>query len=129
MDRLLRSFFFLVFTCCTICCNAQKKISARYSGGHGCIDNSLTLYTDSTYLFESTSALLFVHTSTTRGKYLLSDSSIILYKKKKLSDKYRSTTFRIRNNDILMYSEKEEFSKDSSFVKAYNTMWRRGTQE
>jgi hypothetical protein len=66
MAKSLQPFFLLLFTC-TLYCSAQKKISARYSGGHGCIDNSLTLYTDSTYLFESRSALLFVHTSTKEG--------------------------------------------------------------
>lgn len=124
--KLLISLFFNLFT---LFCTAQKKVKFEYSGGHGCVDNSLFLYTDSTYEFTSSTAFLFSHTSTKKGYYLMNDTSITLYNKKKMAffipkhKRYHNNTFRIRDNNILMYSVQDELSKDSSFIKAYQTMY------
>jgi hypothetical protein len=109
---------------------AQKTIKAKYIGGHGCVDKSLILYTDSTFLFEATQAMLFVTKTKIKGAYLLDNNSITLYRQKrfhflyiKLENRYHEDTYRIKGNDILMYSEEEENSKDAGFIKAYNTMF------
>jgi hypothetical protein len=38
---------------------AQKTVVARYSGGHGCVDLALRLYSDSTYELETNSGIMF----------------------------------------------------------------------
>jgi hypothetical protein len=108
---------------------AQKIIKTEYSGGHGCVDKSLILYTDSTFLFESTQALLFVVKSKIKGVYLLEDNAITLYRRKRFyflhfkpENKYHENTYRIKGNTILMYSVEDENSKDAGFIKAYNTL-------
>jgi hypothetical protein len=124
----MKLLIFLFFNLFALFCTAQKNVKFEYAGGHGCVDNSLFLYTDSTYEFTSSTAFLFSHTSTKKGYYLMNDTSITLYYKKKMallipkSRKYHYDTFRIRNNNILMYSVQDELSKDSSFIKAYQTM-------
>jgi hypothetical protein len=116
---------FLLFSLHSI---AQKKMIARYYGGHGCADTELQLFSDSTYTFISSSALLFAHTSRKSGYFLRSDSSITFFKKAKrmanyLNDKtVKATTYRIKEENILMYTVKDEQSKNSDFIKTYNTL-------
>lgn len=121
---------FLLFTLSSLVGNAQKTVLVAYSGGHGCVDKSLVLYTDATYEYEVSTALLFTRTTRMKGNYLVRDNTITLYKRKRLSflyftnaKKYSPATFRIKNNNILMYSEKDELSADSNFLKDYNTLW------
>ena len=126
--KTMKLLFFLLFNLAALFCTAQKVVKFEYSGGHGCIDKSLYLYTDSTFEFITSSALLFSHTSTKRGYYLMNDSSITLFNKKRMAflapkyKRYHYNTFRIRDNDILMYSVQDGLSQDSSFIKAYRTM-------
>jgi hypothetical protein len=108
---------------------AQKDTIATYYGGHGCIDKTLYLFSDSTFYFEERSALFIPTSSKKKGAYLFSDSTITLYAFKKLKfikfkpeNKYRENEFRVRNGDILMYSEEAEHGKDSNFIRDYNTM-------
>lgn len=115
-----------------IAASAQKKVVAGYSGGHGCIDKELLLYNDSTYKFTVWSGLFIPMKSKKRGLYLIEEDNIYLFSRKRFhyfffqeKNKYskRPYEYRIRNKAILMYSENDEESKDSSFIKAYNTMW------
>ena len=108
---------------------AQKTIKAQYIGGQGCIDKSLILYKDSTFLFERTEAIVFAIKRTVKGVYLLDDTSISLFRKKrlhflyaKLENTYHENTYRISDNKILMFSKEDESSKDANFIKACNTL-------
>ncbi len=132
MSNLIKPAAFILFTFISLLCNAQKTVMATYSGGHGCVSKSLVLYTDATYEYETSTALLFTHTSRMKGSYLISDSMITLYKRKKLSflyftraKKYTSSAFRMTTNNILIYSQKDESPADSNFNKDYNTLWRK----
>jgi hypothetical protein len=100
--------------------HAQKKVLAVYDGGHGCLYETLTLYTDSTYVFEHTSALMFVITKRNRGHYLITDNSITLFKRKR---KHPSNVYRIQDNKILTFTLAQEQSKDSNMVRDYGTLY------
>jgi len=109
--------------------HAQKKVVAKYNGGHIDVDIALTLYADSTYELIERSGSIIPSKSVRKGVYLINDSSITLYNKKrlhflfyKLQKKYHENTYRIRGKHILMFSETQEFSKDGDFIKAYNTL-------
>ncbi|MGC4103588.1 hypothetical protein [Ferruginibacter sp.] len=122
---------FLFFISLTATLHAQKKVTTTYFGGHGCIDLTLELYSDSTYRFERRSGLFIPSKAVTKGAYLIADSSITLYRKKKLhflyfklENKYHEDTYRIRNDKILLYSPAREASADSAMIKDYNTLWR-----
>ena len=125
-----RLFFALAGILLATTCNAQKQVKYEYSGGHGCINLSLLLYKDSSFLFERETAIAFVIRSREKGKYLLCDSAITLFNRKRFyflhfkeENRYRKYVYRIRNNDILLYPESAEQSKDADYIKAYNTMY------
>jgi hypothetical protein len=129
----MKKYFKIVLIALLVCnaknISAQKTIKAEYIGGHGCVDKSLILYTDSTYVFEATQAMLFVTKTKIKGAYLLDVNSITLYRKKRFhflyirpENRYHEDTYRMRNNDILMYSIEDENSKDADFIKAYSTL-------
>jgi hypothetical protein len=132
MDKLNK--ILLTVVCCFALhyCFAQKAIRETWSGGHGCVNLTLNLYTDATYVFISESAMMFVIRSKTKGHYLLTDKLITLYEKKKLSFflffskklQYRREQYRIVNDHILMYTPEDELSADSSYIKAYNTLYK-----
>lgn len=110
-------------------CAAQKTLKETWQGGHGCVALTLNLYSDSSYTFISESALVFTMRSTRRGHYLLTPSQITLFEKKKLAflffsqkHKYNELQYRVAGNKILLYSQEDEHSKDSSFIMAYNTL-------
>jgi hypothetical protein len=119
-----------LFFCFSNNLQAQKTVQSKYYGGHGCIDKSLLLYSDSTFLYEVNSGLFIATSHKKRGAYLMTENSITLYTMKRLhfliikpQNKYCENTFRLNGTDILMYSTKDEKDKDASFTKAYNTMW------
>jgi hypothetical protein len=130
---LNRTYLFLVLISLCILifsCHSAKKftdwenktVAARYSGGHHW-DVSLTLYTDSTFQYRIVRDVMAL-TTKTRGAYLKTDSSISLYvwKSKITRNKVKEDVFRIRGNDVLMYTEEQEQSENSSFYKAYFTL-------
>ncbi len=130
MKKYCKIILITLLVCNTKNVNAQKTIKATYSGGHGCVDKSLILYKDSTFLFEATQAVMFVIKSKSKGVYLLENNAITLYRQKRLhflivkpENKYHENTYRIREKNILMYSVEDENSKDVDFIKAYNTMF------
>jgi hypothetical protein len=121
---IICSFLFLSFSV-----KAQKDTVATFYGGHGCIDKTLYLFSDSTFYFEERSALFIPTSSKKKGAYLFSDSTITLYAFKKMKfikfkpeNKYRENEFRIRNGNILMYDEEAEQGKDRNFIRDYHTM-------
>jgi hypothetical protein len=129
MKKYIKIVLIGLLVCNTQYLVAQKSIKAKYSGGHGCVDKSLILYTDSTFVFEAIQAMLFVTKTKIKGAYLLDDNSITLYRKKRFhflyikpENRYHENTYRVRSNDILMYSIEDENSKDADFIKAYNTL-------
>jgi hypothetical protein len=129
MKKYCKIILIALLICNTQNISAQKTIKAEYRGGHGCVDKSLILYTDSTYVFVATQAMLFVTKTKIKGAYLLDENHITLYRQKrfhflyiKLENRYHEDTYRISGNDILMYSEDDENSKDAGFIKAYSTL-------
>ncbi len=112
---------------------AQKQVTATYTGGHGCVNHDLTLYTDSSFVFITETAVFLPMKDKSRGYYNLSTNSITLYTRrnfyflipsKKL--RYREDNFRIENEKILLYSVKSEQSKDADYIQTYNTLYRVG---
>jgi hypothetical protein len=110
---------------------AQPQVAATYTGGHGCVSHDLTLYTDSSFIFITRTAIAFPIKEKSKGYYNLDTNSITLYTRrnfyflipsKKL--RYREDTFRIENEKILLYSVKSEQSKDEDFILTYNTLYR-----
>lgn len=101
----------------------EKTVFAEYNGGHKW-DITLTLYSDSTFRYTIIRDVMALKT-TEYGAYLLGDSSITLYRKRRLSkhNPYESR-FRLYDNKVLMYTEAMERSPDSSFYMDYYTLTR-----
>ncbi len=83
MNKIIKFLSLVLLSFLAFPCFAQKQAKYEYYGGHGCVDITLTLYSDSSYVYTSSNALPFAHTSTRSGYYLLSDSSITLFNKKR----------------------------------------------
>jgi hypothetical protein len=100
----------------------KKTIEAVYSGGHKW-DITLSLYRDSTFRYVIKDDMMGIPKVRT-GAYLKTDTSIELYtwKRKYISKKSNAETFRLINNNLLMFHKDKEMSPDSSFYRAYYTL-------
>ena len=126
--RSLSFIYLFVIVFFTASCAGSKKadslkhVAASYSGSEKW-DITMTLYTDSTYTYTIVPDMMGFK-SVSRGAYLKNDSLMVLFKNKKTL--LKATTYtklvRIRGDDLLMYSEAQENSKDSNFIKAYYTL-------
>jgi hypothetical protein len=110
---------------------SQPTITAKYSGGHAEFNVYLTLYADATYLLEHHGGLMIATSSKGTGTYSITDTSITLTRRKRQrfllffswkTKKYIHTTYRIRGDKLLMYSEEQEASENGNFIKDYNTL-------
>jgi hypothetical protein len=126
-----RYLLLIVFIAGALTGFSQPPVTAKYSGGHAEFNIYLTLYADSTYLLEHHGGLMIATRSKRTGTYSITDSSITLTKRKRQrfllffswnTKKYIHTTYRIRGDEILMYSEEQEASENGDFIKAYNTL-------
>ena len=102
----------------------SKPIAAKYTGGHHdyvC----LALYTDSTFFYVHAPHLMPAFQRRMKGRYSLDSASVTLYGKRRLFPfwiKPRPETFRIRGDQVLMFSEERENSESGDFLKAYYTL-------
>lgn len=110
---------------------AQKQVAATYSGGHGCVSHELTLYSDSSFVFVTETAVAFPIKSKSRGYYNIDTNSIQLYTRRNLyflipskKIRYREYNFRVLDDKILLYSEESERSKNADYIQTYNTLYR-----
>src|SRR5262249_42005012 len=100
----------------------SKPIARKYSGGHTNY-TCLVLYKDSTFFYIDIGDIMGIASKKT-GTYTIDSTSLSLYGKKKQNSrvKPKPEVFRIRGNKVLLYSEKDEASKDSSFYRDYYTL-------
>jgi hypothetical protein len=103
---------------------AQKQVAATYTGGHGCVNHDLILYTDSSFLFITETAVVFPIKDKSRGYYNLTANNITLYTRRELyflipakKLRYREDKFRIVDERILLYSEKASREKMQAICK------------
>ncbi len=120
-------FLFMIFHFASS--QAQQQIKYQYYGGHGCIALDLDLYTDSTFLFVTSNAMPFPHSSKKKGAYLLYEDEIRLYEKKrlhflipKLELKYRETVFKRDAEHIYLFDKNKIPKDDNGFTETYYTL-------
>ncbi len=104
---------------------------ANYTGGRfGYSSTRLILLSDSTFTYSSW--LHTGHSWTDDGTFSRTDSTITLtssqYKpkskgSKKVAANFENVTYRMTKDRILMYTEAEERSQDSSYVVSYKTLY------
>ena len=103
---------------------SSKPIAAKYSGGHRdyvC----LALYTDSTFFFVHAPHLMPAIQRRIKGHYSLDTASVTLYGKRRWNHFWKKpppSIFRIRGDQVLLYSEKQENSESGEFIKTYFTL-------
>lgn len=126
---MIKQYSFVLFMIITNTVYSQKQIKYEYYGGHGCVDLELELYTDSTYLFTRSEAVMIPLTFKRKGAYLMYDDAIHLYQYKRLhflipfaTKKYREYVFRKDENNIYLYDEEDLTDKNRNFIMDYNTL-------
>lgn len=114
--------------------NTKSNIIIRkYTGGRPKYSKvSLILYSDSTYVYSNW--YHFGQTEKDIGKYLITDTTLVLYsknyfnsKKNKQSTKYNLFTgkkYRIQNNLLKLFSKKQEKQENSDFYRQHFTLHR-----
>ena len=102
----------------------SKPIAAQYTGGH--YDYAtLVLYSDSTFFYVYAPHMMPFLQNRLKGSYTRDTSSILLIAKRRWDHFWKKpppVTFRIRGNQVLMYSEEQENSENGDFIKAYHTL-------
>jgi hypothetical protein len=107
----------------------SKTLVAKYLGGKKKYSKvSIKLYSDST--FEYSNWYHFGQTEKDTGKYLMTDTSLILYSKKYLASKKKNVKscffygqeYRIQNKSLCLYTKKQESEDDTNFYKVYFTL-------
>ena len=131
MKTILRYLLLIIFIGGTLTVFSQPAVTAKYTGGHAEFNIYLTLYADSTYLLDHHGGLMFATHSKRTGTYSITDTSITLTRRKRQrfllffswkTKKYIHSTYRIRGDELLMYSREQEASENGDFIKAYNTL-------
>jgi hypothetical protein len=110
----------------------DKKVIAEYSGGRfGFSSISLTLYSDSTYLYTS-----WLHTgdsyedqgifSRSKSKIRLRSDTLITVKSflgQRSFNAFDNKTYRLRGDKILLYTMRQEIFDRADYYAAYFTLY------
>jgi len=125
---LLLLLFATILSSCTLERLQQKidakPIAAQYTGGHHDYV-TLVLYTDSTFFYVHAPHMMPAFQNRMKGWYVMDTASVLLIGKRRWNHFWKKPppqTFRIRGNQVLMYTEKQENSEDGDFIKAYFTL-------
>lgn len=97
----------------------KKSVLAVYSGG-GKFDTRLVLFKDSTFIYASFPDFFPSITKAQKGHFTFTKDSNYITLRSFMS----RTSFRVKGDSILMYSEADERSKHAKFIMDYYTLRR-----